>query len=107
MTGRIARRSWPFAIGAFVLTMLGDSVRAQAPDMVVDTDTQWAEGVYAFGNLTITGATLSVAGGSTLDVTGDLRLMNGARLLRDAAAGRLDHGQPPTRMAAVPSRSTT
>jgi len=50
-------------------------------DVTIDVDTTWAEGAYEVDTLTVTdGATLSVAGGSILDVSGAVTLTDGSTL---------------------------
>jgi hypothetical protein len=51
-------------------------------NVMIDSDTTWAEGTYDIATLSITnGATLSVAGGSTLNVSGRLTLTDNSTLL--------------------------
>ena len=67
-----------FLVGVFLFYQ-----GAQAQDIVISSNTTWAEGTHDItGNLTITnGATLTVAGGSTVNVSGNLTLAENSTLL--------------------------
>ncbi|MBI5153692.1 hypothetical protein HZA57_00510, partial [Candidatus Poribacteria bacterium] len=64
-----------------VLLLLPAAV-ASAAEILVMTDQSWPEGTYDYENVTVTNnATLSIAGGSTLNVTNLLRVDSGSSLV--------------------------
>lgn len=83
-----------------ILTLLGFALfaapaRSGPAQVVIDTDTFWPEAVYEIESLTIrNGAMLTIAGGSTLDVAGDLSAIESSTLLLEAknTAATVDGG---------------
>ncbi len=86
-----------YSIALILLTALvgagGAGMAETLGDITIDTDTTWPEGTYEIHNLTITdGAVLSVAGGSTLALSGDLVLTKESTLLLQGknSSGQVD-----------------
>lgn len=62
-----------FVVSTFLSYFAGSLQFAKATDIVISTNTNWTEGTYNYGDITVnSGANLTIAGGSTVNATGTI-----------------------------------
>src|SRR5512143_2857936 len=64
------------------LLLVATGAIAQSGDVIISTNTSWAEGTYQLNSLTVNnGATLTVEGGSTVNVVGLITVVANSKIL--------------------------
>ena len=73
---------FPVVLAVGLLVLLARSSYPQSGDFIVSSDMTWPEGVYQLNSLTVnSGATLTLAGGSTVNVVGTVAVTGDSRIL--------------------------